>query len=221
MAIERTTNCDESCSSQFGISPQPAVKKMSSADMRTVCLLGSPRRGCNSDTLAERFTHQAVSLGAPVETFALSELSYHGCKNLFRCKRDLNKCAQIDDLTPVLAAVSNAQVLVVATPVYFTSVTGQLKLAIDRFFSFFVPDYPTADIKSRLSSGRHLVFLQTQGEPEDRYADLMGSFSASFEGLGFDHQHLVRAWGVREPGDIHAQSDVLNDCDSLARRIYQ
>ena len=145
-------------------------------------------------------------MGVPVETIVLSELSFHGCQNLFRCKRDLDKCGQTDDLTPVLDAVAHAQVLVLATPVYFTSVSGQLKLAIDRFFSFFVPDYPTAQIKSRLSSGRSLVFLQTQGEPEDRYADLMGSFSASFRGLGFDHQHLVRAWSVREPGDVNALS---------------
>lgn len=200
------------------IADQGAI--MTATNMQTVCLLGSPRRHCNSDALAERFVQQASLYGAPTETFALSELRYNGCKNLFRCKEDLERCGQTDDLTPVLAAVFHAQVLVLATPVYFTSVTGQLKLAIDRFFSFFVPDYPTAESKSRLTSGRHLVFLQTQGEPEDKYAELMESFSASFEGLGFDHRHLVRAWGVRHPGDINQQSEVLRDCDSVASRIY-
>ncbi len=193
---------------------------MSRANLNTVCLLGSPRRGCNSDTLAEHFTLRAARYGAPVTTFPLSELHFSGCKNLFRCKSDLEHCAQADDLTPVLEAVSQAQVLVLATPVYFTNVTGQLKLAIDRFFSFFVPDYPTAKVKSRLTSGRHLVFLQTQGEPEDKYANLMESFSASFNGLGFDQHHLVRAWGVRNSGDIDQESSVLLECDETARRIY-
>ena len=124
-------------------------------NMLTVCLLGSPRRSCYSDTLAERFTQKASQYGAPVKTFALSELSYSGCKNLFRCKKDLDHCGQTDDLTPVLQAVAESQILVLASPVYFTSVSGQLKLAIDRFFSFFVPDYPTAKTKSRLTSGRH------------------------------------------------------------------
>jgi len=116
--------------------------------------------------LADCFLHRAEQFSAPVEKIALSALSYNGCKNLFHCKRDLDHCGQKDDLTPVLEAVSRAQVLVLASPVYFTSITGQLKLAIDRFFSFFVPDYTTAEIKSRLTPGRHLVFLQTQGEPE-------------------------------------------------------
>ena len=173
--------------------------------MNTVCLLGSPRRDGNSDTFAKRFLQQAKKYQAPNESFALSELRYSGCKNLFQCKDGLEHCGQMDDLTQVLAAVSKAQVLVLATPVYFTGISGQLKLAIDRFFSFFVPDYPTAKIKSRLSSGRHLVFLQAQGEPEDRYAGLMDSFSASFTGLGFDHHHLVRACGVRNP-DVYTST---------------
>ena len=112
-------------------------KTMLAKDMNTVCLLGSPRRGGNSDTLAESFVAQAGALGAPVETFALSEMNYGGCRNLFRCKTDLDHCAQKDDLTPVLAAVARAQVLVLASPVYFTSVSAQMKMVIDRFFSLF------------------------------------------------------------------------------------
>lgn len=188
--------------------------------MKTLCLLGSPRRNGNSDALATRFLQQATVHNAPSESFALSELRYSGCKNLFRCKEGLEHCGQTDDLTPVLTAVAQAQVLVLATPVYFTSVSGQLKLAIDRFFSFFVPDYPTAENKSRLSSGRHLVFLQTQGESEDKYAGLMDSFSASFKGLGFDQQHLVRACGVRNPDDIDQHAAVLKECDAVASRVY-
>lgn len=186
----------------------------------TVCLLGSPRRGCNSDLLAGRFAQQAEKLGSSVEIFALSELSYNGCVNLFHCKQGSEHCGQVDDLTPVLEAIRQAEVLVLATPVYFTSISGQLKLALDRFFSFFVPDYPTAEIKTRLTQGRHLVFLQTQGEPEHRYVDLMESFSASFKGLGYDHHHLVRAWGVRNPGDINEHSPVLEECDETAVKIF-
>ncbi len=193
---------------------------MPPATLSTVCLLGSPRRDCNSDTLARRFLNRAESHGAPTQCFALSDLTYGGCRNLFRCKTYLDHCGQTDDLTPVLTAIAQAQVLVLATPVYFTNVSGQLKLAIDRFFSFFVPDYPTATRKSRLSPGRHLVFLQTQGEPEEKYADLMQSFSASFNGLGFDQHHLVRAWGVRHPGDIDEDVRALGACDAIARRIY-
>ncbi len=189
--------------------------------MKTVCLLGSPRRDGNSDTLAQRFTTTAQTHGASVQTFALASLSYNGCINLFQCKNGLQHCGQNDDLTAVLDAIAGAQVLVLASPIYFTGLSGQLKLVIDRMFSYFVPDYPTAAIKSRLSPGRHLVLLQTQGEPEDKYADLLDRHSAGFIGLGFDNLHLVRAWGVREPGEVNNHRQFLQQCDAVAGQIYQ
>jgi multimeric flavodoxin WrbA len=189
--------------------------------MKTTCLLGSPRRGGNSDTLAKRFLQNVEKYNAPVETFTLSELKYNGCVNLFECKNRLTHCGQSDDLTPVLESVAQSKVLVLASPIYFTNLTGQMKLAIDRFFSFFVPGYPTAEVKSRLTPNRHLVLIQTQGEPENKYTDLLNQYSASFEGLGFDNMHLIRAWGVREPTDVSSNAEFLGQCDSLVEHIYK
>lgn len=189
--------------------------------MKTVCLLGSPRRNGNSDFLANRFVKQATKQGALVETIALADLNYNGCINLFECKNQLVRCGQDDDLTPVLEFIREAEVLVIASPIYFTNITGQAKLAIDRFFSFFVPDYPTATVKSRLTPSRHVVLLQTQGEPKDRYSDVLDQYSSSFKWLGFDNQHLVRAYGVREPNDVESNEDFLKDCDAVVSKIYK
>ena len=160
------------------------------------------------------------TLGAPVEIFAFSELQYNGCWNLFHCKTGSEICEQLDDLTPVLAAVSQAQVLVLGSPVYFTDITGQLKLVIDRFFSFFVPDYPNADQKSRLPGGRHIVLLQTQGESADKHANLLGDFSAIFNGLGFTEHHHLQVAGVRNLGGIKPNSRALQYCAALASKLY-
>lgn len=187
---------------------------------RTICLLGSPRRDGNSDRLAGSFCAKAQALGSEVQTYALSEISYSGCINLFRCKTDLDHCGQNDGLTPILCAISNAEVLVLATPVYFTDVSSQLKAAIDRMFSFLVPDYPTKSVKSRLSPGRSIVLVQTQGEPEDRYGDLLERYSAGFNYLGFNKQFLIRAWGVREPGEVMKHDAFLRQCESTAQKVY-
>jgi multimeric flavodoxin WrbA len=193
---------------------------MTTTEQKTLCLLGSPRRDGNTGALAQRFCDRAAHHGAPVEQVPLIELSYAGCANLFRCKTDLTHCAQKDDLTAVLGKVAEAQVLVLASPVYFTNVTGTLKCAIDRLFSFLVPDYAVNSVKSRLGSGRTLVFIQTQGESEERYRDLLDSYSGGFGYLGYDHQHLVRAWGVREAGDVVNNSEFMERCDIVADAIY-
>lgn len=189
--------------------------------MKTTCILGSPRRGGNSDSLAQRFIRKAAEYNASTQTFALSEINYNGCINLFDCKTRLSHCGQSDGLTPVLESVADSQVLVLASPVYFTNLSGQMKLVIDRFFSFFVPNYPTAKIKSRLSPDRHVVLIQTQGEPEHRYAEVLDQYCVSFKGLGFDNMHLIRAWGVREPRDVLENPEFLSRCDSVVEQIYQ
>jgi multimeric flavodoxin WrbA len=186
----------------------------------TVCLLGSPRRDGNSDRLAARFCATAETSGSSVHSFALSEITHSGCINLFRCKTDLDHCGQRDGLTPILDAISQAQVLVLATPIYFTDVSSQLKAAIDRMFSFLVADYPTNPVKSRLSQGRSLVLVQTQGESEDRYRDLLERYSTGFNYLGFDKQYLIRAWDVREPGDVSHHDGFLQHCDATAQKVY-
>lgn len=187
---------------------------------RTLCLLGSPRQKSNSNLLADNFIDLARCAGADVAKMKLADLSYSGCLNLFECKHGSERCGLSDDLSQVLLEIEQAEVLVLASPVYFTNVTSQMKAVIDRLFSFFVPGYASIKEKSRLSGGRTLVWIQTQGEGEEMYADLMKSYEAAFRGLGFEHFHLIRAWGVREPGDVLANPEFLQSCNLIAEEIY-
>jgi multimeric flavodoxin WrbA len=78
------------------------------------------------------------------------------------CKTKLDRCVLKDDLSEVLDAVRETDILVMATPVYYGEVSSQLKGFIDRTFSFLVPDYTTNPNPSRLQSNKKLVFIQTQ-----------------------------------------------------------
>ena len=183
---------------------------------RVVCLLGSPREGGNSDQLAGRFCAAAKMHGAQTRTHSLRDLRFQGYV-------DLNGAAgqfgSDDDLAPVLSDVEDADVLVLATPIYFCNVTGLMKQALDRFFAFFVSDYLTADVPSRLGTNRTLVLAQTQGEVADKYETLLEDYSPAFDKLGFTNRYLLRAAEVREPSDIFTRTDVLEEADLLARRI--
>jgi multimeric flavodoxin WrbA len=87
--------------------------------MNIVCLLGSPRPKGNSAAIAGRFVETAETLGAEVRTFALNKLNYQGCQACMTCKTKLDKCVLKDDLADVLDAVHEADVLVMATAIYF------------------------------------------------------------------------------------------------------
>ena len=186
---------------------------------RIACLLGSPRPGGNSDALAGAFCDAARAAGASIQQFALRDLRFQGCVSLRHCKTGGDTCGLGDDLNPVLGAVAEADVVVMATPIYFCNISGLAKLALDRFFSFFVPDYVTSDKPSRLAPDKAFVLVQVQGEGVERYGDLLDQYGPALDKLGFRRREVIRASGVREVGDALRQGDVLQRAEALARDL--
>ena len=95
--------------------------------MNIVALLGSPRSTGNSAAIANRFTETAASLGARVTNFQLNRLTYRGCQGCYACKKGLDHCVLKDDLTQVLDAVAAADLVVLASPVYYGDMTAAMK----------------------------------------------------------------------------------------------
>lgn len=187
--------------------------------MKVLCLLGSPRPDGNSTAVARHLCDRLAEQGAQVSLRRLYDLSFSGCRNRFHCKTGGIRCGLEDDLTPILAEVEGADVLVLASPIYFTDVSSGLKAVIERFFSFFVPDYATAAVKSRLGPGKRLVLVQTQGEDRSAYGDLLDRYAKSFRMLGFEGFHLIRACGVREPGAVHDLAELWTKVDQVAAEL--
>jgi multimeric flavodoxin WrbA len=187
--------------------------------MNVVSLLGSPRAKSNSSTIAKRFCETAEQSGARVTTYTLNSLNYRGCQGCMACKGKLDKCILQDDLTEVLEAVKQADVLVMASPVYYGEISSQLKGFIDRTFSYLVPDFMTNPNPVRFAPGKKLVFALTQGQPAEAFADIFPRYDFFFKWYGFSESHLIRACGVVGPGDIEAREDTLALAEETARKV--
>ncbi len=187
---------------------------------KITCLLGSPRPKGNSAAIAKRFCETAEKLGAQITTFALNKLTYKGCQACMTCKTKLDKCVLKDDLGQVLDSIREADVLVMATPVYYADVSGQMKAFIDRTFSYLVPDYMTNSNPSRLSAGKKLVFIQTQGQPEEsQYADVFPRYDFFFNWYGFKDNCLIRGCGLMNAGEAEAREDIMKLAEETARKV--
>ena len=190
--------------------------------MKTVCVLGSPRTKGNSHAIAKHFCDRLESLGAEVQTFALNKLTYRGCQACMVCKTKLDRCVLDDDLTRVLDAVREADLLVMATPVYFGDITSQLKGFVDRMYSFFTPDYRTSSVKSRLAPGKKLVFIQVQGRPdESKFADIFPRYGEFWDWYEIKERYQIRSWGIRELGEIAKDKDVFKKTEDIAAQIMR
>jgi multimeric flavodoxin WrbA len=188
--------------------------------MKVLCLGGSSRNRSNSSILAKVFCDTAEGLGASVQNYSLKDLKYSGCTGCEICKTKLDRCALDDDLSKVLDAVYETDVLVLASPVYYGDISSQLKAFVDRTYAFLLPDYLTNPVHSRLPPGKKLVFILAQANAEKtRYADIYPRYEHFFNWYyGFEDNHLIRACGVRNPGDVEAQQEIIKFTENVAKR---
>jgi multimeric flavodoxin WrbA len=161
--------------------------------MKTVCVLGSPRAEGNRAFVAKHFCNAAEKLGAEVRTLALNNLQYRGCQGCWACKTKADACILKDDLSEVLEAVREADVLVMASPVYAGEVSSQLNGFIDRTFCYVVPDYLINQKKTRLAPGQAVVLVLTQAHPDEEvFADIFPRYEFFFKNyIGFDESYLT------------------------------
>jgi multimeric flavodoxin WrbA len=97
-----------------------------------VVLSGSPRRGGNSDLLCDRFTEAARDAGNKVEKIFIRDEKINYCTGCGMCFNGNKPCPQKDDMAGILTKMIAADVIVMATPVYFYTMNAQMKTLIDR-----------------------------------------------------------------------------------------
>ena len=105
----------------------------------------SPRRGGNSDTLAEEFARGAREAGNDVEKVALYDKTIGFCKGCLACQRT-KRCVIRDDADAIAQKMLTADVIAFATPVYYYGMCGQMKTVLDRANPLFPADYAFRDI---------------------------------------------------------------------------
>ena len=99
---------------------------------KVLILSGSPRKDGNSDILCDEFARGAIEGGNTVEKIRVAEKKIGYCHACYYCSSHGGECAIKDDMAEVLQKMIDADVIVLASPVYFYSIDAQLKAVIDR-----------------------------------------------------------------------------------------
>ncbi|AMK15485.1 flavodoxin family protein [Methanobrevibacter olleyae] len=127
--------------------------------MKKIMILnGAARKKGNTAGLINSFKEGALSSGNEIREFYLQTMNIKGCLGCLTCIENNGKCIQEDDMKEVCEAFNWADVLVFASPVYFGTITGTLKTAIDRLYSEYNPR-KVSKIK------KETVLIMTAGAP--------------------------------------------------------
>jgi multimeric flavodoxin WrbA len=123
--------------------------------MKLIAINGSPRKNWNTGTLLKKTIEGARAAGADTELVHLYDLTFKGCTSCFACKLigspNKGQCAMNDELAPVLQRIrEQAGALVLGTPVYFGSMSGELKSFMERLlFAPLVYSQPPRSLFTR------------------------------------------------------------------------
>lgn len=101
--------------------------------MRILILQGSPNRDGSTALLAEEFARGARRAGHEVERVDVAHAGVHPCTGCVACGYGARPCVQRDGMGAITEKVLDADLLALATPLYYYGMTAQLKIVIDRF----------------------------------------------------------------------------------------
>ena len=141
--------------------------------MKIMAFNGSPRKEWNTATLLEKALEGAASQGAETELIHLYDLNFRGCVSCFLCKtrggKSYGKCAEKDDLTPVLQKIEGADGIILGSPIYLGVVTGEMRSFMERFMFPYTTytDPPQTLFPKPITTG----VIYTMNVTEDRVKD--------------------------------------------------
>lgn len=165
-----------------------------------VIVSSSPRKNGNSDILAAEFKKGAEKNGHKVTEIFVRELDMKFCKGCLACQKT-GKCVIKDDIAPLIDTVRNADVLVFASPVYYYSVSGQLKTFLDRMNPIYTLGHRFKEV----------YLISTAAENEESAVD--GSISDingwinCFSGVKL--AGVIMGIGATAPGDIKNHEETM------------
>lgn len=136
---------------------------------KVLILSSSPRKGGNSDTLCDEFLRGAAEAGNEVEKIFLGDKTVHYCTGCSTCSYLQKPCPQKDDAAEIIEKMVAADVIVMATPVYFYTMSAQMKTLIDRCCGRYTE-----------MNGKEFYFIVTAAETEK---DLMLRTIDTFQGF--------------------------------------
>lgn len=136
--------------------------------MKIIAINGSPRKTWNTAMILESALEGAASRGAETELVHLYDLNFKGCISCFACKlkggSSYARCAVRDDLTPVLDALAGADGMILGSPIYFGTVTGEMRSFMERLlFPYLAYTMPPSSLFGRKMQ---TAFIYTMNMPE-------------------------------------------------------
>jgi multimeric flavodoxin WrbA len=185
--------------------------------MKVLGILGSPRRGGNSEVLLDKALEGARSAGHDTEKVVLNELKFVSCQECGSCDKT-GKCVVNDDMQTIYKKLDKTQVVILASPIFFGSLSAQVKAMIDRHQCCWVDKYVLEkDTHRRTKEG--YLFLVSATNRENFFKNAESIVRNFFAVSNIEFKENIYCPNVDEKGKILEHPDCLEQAFKLGKRI--
>jgi len=183
--------------------------------MKVLAVVGSPRKGGNTDILVSRIAEGARAGGAQVEIIRLSDLHIRECDGCQACWRG-RPCSKDDDMRRLYPKIAASDVIVFGTPVYWYGPTALIKAFVDRFVYF------NCEANRPMVRGkRAAVAVVLEEASESTWRPVVEFFEKSLAYLEMELGETIVVPGVGEKGAIHKQPERLEEAYALGEKLAE
>jgi len=185
--------------------------------MKVLVILGSPRKAGNSAALAARIARGAESAAAEVETLFLQDLEISPCRGCDTCKKpDSKGCAIKDDMQKIYPRLIRADAWVIASPVYWFTMSAQTKIFMDRCYA--LPAYAENPF-----AGKRIAIAMSYGDTDpvrSGCVNAIRTFQDAYRYTGSRIVGMVYGSAVKA-GEIEKDEALMREAEELGRRLVE
>jgi multimeric flavodoxin WrbA len=182
---------------------------------QVLVILGSPRRMGNSAALAARISRGAESAGAGVENLFLQDLEISPCRGCETCQQhDSQGCAIKDDMQEIYPKLIRADAWVIASPVYWFTMSAQTKIFMDRCYALLAyADNPFV--------GKLVAIAMSYGDVDPVQSGCVNALRTFQDAFSYTRSKLVgMVYGSAETaGEIENNGALMREAEELGRRL--
>jgi multimeric flavodoxin WrbA len=175
---------------------------------------GSTRPGGNTDVLLERVVAGASDINLAPSVIELRSRQISNCIGCYQCLR-ISTCSFRDDMTEIRTLIDDADLLVLASPLYWCGVTGLMKIFIDRLFFYYHPD------TKPLISGKKAVILTPMNQKNIEFESqlLVEFYKRLFKCLGVEIADMVFFSDIMGKGIVWERPEYLEQTYEIGTRL--
>jgi len=187
--------------------------------MKVIAFLGSPRKEGNTELLLKEAVRGIEDSGFGVQIFNLNSMNIQPCQDCGGCD-DTGECIYHDDMDVIYTAIRNTDRIILATPIFFFSVSAQTKLMIDRCQCFWCEKYL---LKKPLPPGelnRKGLLLLVGGMKKDIGVQCSEACAAAFfRTISIQEHSALSFLGIDKKGEILSHPTALHEAYEAGRNL--